>query len=190
MKKLLLLLAIFIASPLMGQETTKEKQPLKSIFSLNHTLGMHNIEFYESLTKSDVYAQDVIFQMGGTMEYILGKKWHWYLGASSLYLDVYNYSIHTGFGVTFIDTRNAEGIGWMFDWNILTVGTALSKSGYFGFVGTSNIRARYSVLKNFSLQIGWDLQVYSLEYITVDKKETYYSSEIYSGFSVGFAFGR
>ncbi len=238
MKKLLLL-AIFIASPLMGQnantstgqaarparrqaaspavaqETTPvpvvetlaaqetnsievkktDKNPIKSIFSVNYTMGGHCVAVYynkEDITAGgDTYGdKDVMFQMGGNMEYILGKQWHWYLGAGALALDYFNLSIHTGVGVTFVDTRNAEGLGWMFDWNILTVGTAYSKSGYFGLMGTSNVRARYTMTKNFGIQMGWDVQVYQLEYAIEEVASPLYSLEIYSGFSFGLAFGR
>ncbi len=239
MKKLTLLLAIFIASPLMGQnantpanqaarqarrqaanpavaqetapatpavapvaqETNStevkktEKKPIKSIFSLNYTMGGHDVSFFYEYKGVDTNLTEVNFQMGGNMEYILGKQWHWYLGVGALSLNNFNLSIHTGFGVTFVDTRNAEGLGWMFDWNILTVGTAVSQSGKFGLMGTTNIRARYSMSKYFGIQVGWDFHMYWLEYdMAVDSSPsslfTSNSIEVYSGFNFGLAFGR
>ncbi len=177
MKKLLLL-AILFASPLMAQETGKT--PLKSIVSINYVFGaMDSVDTEHSV-------QSYNFQMQSQVEYILGKKWHWYIGTGTLLLDAPMLSWNTGFGATFVDTRNVHGLGWMFDWNILTVGAAYTADlDKAGLVYTSNLRARHSVSKKFSIQMGFDSQLYVL--FDVHDNDIFVAS--YNGVSVGFAFG-
>ncbi len=180
MKKLLVLVAILFVSPLMAQETKQDKKPLKSIVSINYVFGAKDsVDTYHSVKSYD-------FQMQSQLEYILGTKWHWYVSTGTLLLDTPVLSLNTGFGATFVDTRNSEGLGWMFDWNILTIGTAYTADlDKVGLVYTSNLRARGSVSKNFSIQIGFDSQIYMLFDVNNDNLFV----ESYNGVSVGFAFG-
>ncbi len=185
--KKLFLVAILIASPLMGQDnsTTPKKPFIKSIFSINYTAGVDRMldkEFF-------AFEDDLQLQMGTSLEYIIGKKWHVYLSLGSMDISDATGYFMGGFGSSLLDRRNAQGSGLMFDWNILTLGMESSKDYNRYTIGT-NFRLRYMIKRKFGLQVGLDTLLYTPTSIFDEWSElSKLDYEAYYGFNVGLSFG-
>ena len=184
MKKYILVL-LMIVSPLMAQEKTEaevtKKGNIRSIVSFNFGVGG---TFYDGDSSNYLSSE---FQMLSSIEYILGKnRFHWYSSTGVVYFPNTRDTLFltTGLGMNIFDYRNAEGLGWSMDWNIVAVGLAVQENERFGVAGVTSLRARYTVTPKFAIQFGLDYQ----EFIMFSSSE--YDGLRYFGASIGLAFGR